>query len=140
MLEPAILDAYQIGRNMPAERYVLAITRFHNIGRSLENYIADYDFILTPTLTEPPVKLDEISMQNDFRSFRKRAGRYTTFLAILNASGQPAANIPLHRNADGLPIGVQLIAPFGGEADLMRLSAQMELAEPWSHYLPEIPE
>ncbi|MCP8897462.1 amidase [Shinella daejeonensis] len=139
LLEPAIHDAYQMGRTMPAERYALAVTRFHGIGRTLENYIAGFDFILTPTLTKPPLRLGELSMSDDFRSFRRKAGLYTTFLAIINASGQPAANIPLHRDAAGMPIGVQLIAPFGGEADLMRLSAQIESEAPWGHLLPPIP-
>lgn len=137
LLEPAIRDAMEIGRRLSAENYVLSINRFHRIGRSLEAYIADYDFILTPTLTQPPMKLDTLSMQSDFRSFRARAARYTTFLAIVNASGQPAASLPLARNVDGLPIGVQLIAPFGGEAELLRLSAQLEAAEPWAHCLPD---
>jgi len=139
LLEPAILDAYRIGGTLSAERYALAITRFHAIGRMLEDYIAGFDFILTPTLTEPPLKLGALSMQDDFRSFRRKAGRYTTFLAIINASGQPAANVPLHRNRAGLPIGVQLVAPFGGEADLLRLSAQLEAAAPWSGRLPPMP-
>jgi amidase len=92
--------------------------------------------ILTPTLTQPPVKLGEISMNDDFRSFRKKAGRYTTFLAIVNASGQPAASVPLHWTEGNLPIGVQLVGRFGAEATLLRLSAQLEGVASWRDRRP----
>ena len=137
-LEPAILDAYEIGTALSAERYVLAITRFHTIGRQMEAALTDHDFALSPTLMQPPAPLGTLSTQDDFRSFRTKASRYTTFLAVVNASGQPAASLPLHWSADGLPIGVQLIGHFGSEAELLRLSARLEEAAPWFHRRPPL--
>jgi len=136
LLEPAILDAYRLGEAMHAETYALAINRFHSVARLMETYLVDYDLVLTPTLTKPPVKLGEISMDDDFRSFRKKAGRYTTFLAVINASGQPAASLPLHWSESNLPIGVQLVGRFGAEATLLRLSAQLEGVAPWRDRRP----
>lgn len=138
LLEPAILDAYRLGEAMHAETYALAINRFHSVARLMEMYLGDYDVILTPTLTQPPAKLGELSMSDDFRSFRKKAGRYTTFLAIINASGQPAANVPLYWAEDSLPIGVQLVGRFGAEATLLRLSAQLEGIAPWCDRRPSL--
>ncbi|MGK9286936.1 amidase [Sinorhizobium meliloti] len=137
-LEPAILDAYRRGKALSAETYALAIARFHTIGRQLETYIRDYDFILTPTLMQPPAELGVITTDDDFFGFRTKISRYATFLAIINASGQPAASLPLHWSESGLPIGVQLIAPFGGEADLLRMSARLEEAQPWFDRVPDI--
>lgn len=139
LLEPAILDAYRLGEAMRAETYALAINRFHSIARLMEMYLVDYDIILTPTLTQPPVKLGEMSMNDDFRSFRKKASRYTTFLAIINASGQPAASVPLHWTEGNLPVGVQLVGRFGAEAALLRLSAQLERIAPWRDRRPPHP-
>lgn len=138
LLEPAILDAWERGRRLSAEDYVLAITRFHTIGRQMEAAMAGFDFILTPTLCQPPLPLGQLSTDTDFVTFRTAASRYTTFLAIINASGQPAASLPLSWNAEGLPIGVQLIGHFGAEADVLRLSAQIEAARPWFHRRPAI--
>lgn len=130
-LEPAILDAYSIGKTLSAETYALAITRFHSISRQMEVYMAEYDFVLTPTLTQLPAPLGTHSMETDFRTFRNAVGLYTTFLAIINASGQPAANVPLYWADNGVPVGVQLIGRFGHEADLLKISAQLEDAAPW---------
>jgi amidase len=135
-LEPALLDAYRIGSALAAERYALAITRFHATGRLLSTHMAGHDAILTPTLTQPPLKLGTLSTETDFRSFRRQAGRYTTFLAVFNAAGLPAASLPLHTTAENLPIGVQLAGHFGAEATILRLAAQLERVAPWRDRRP----
>ena len=47
-------------------------------------------------------------------------------------------SVPLHRNADGLPIGAHFMGPFGGEAMLFRLAAQLEEARPWAELWPPL--
>jgi amidase len=132
-LEPAIRDACFIGNELSAMRYVAAINAFHRVGRALDSYLASYDFVISPTLTCPPLPLGHLTMNDgDFRSFRRGAARYTMFLAILNASGQPAANLPLFRNRKGLPIGVQLIGRFGSDARVLQLSAHLERHAGWA--------
>ena len=59
------------------------------------------------------------------------------FSPIWNVTGQPAASLPLHWTADGLPVGVQVIARFGQEETLFSFAAQIEQARPWNHRLPE---
>ena len=55
-------------------------------------------------------------------------GAYT---AIFNITGQPAISLPLGE-ADGLPVGVQLVAAQGREDLLIQVAAQLERAEPWA--------
>jgi amidase len=135
-LEPALFDGYEVGKSITAERYVAAITMFHSVGRRIERHLATFDLALTPTLTQPPLPLGVLRTDTDFRSFRRAASSYTMFLAICNASGQPAASIPVHWTTSGLPIGVQLIGRFGGEDRILRLSAQLESVVRWGERRP----
>ena len=66
----------------------------------------------------------------------RRAGRFCPFTPAFNMSGQPAISLPLHWNADGLPIGVQLVAAYGREDVLIRVAVQLEAAHPWADRHP----
>ncbi len=41
-----------------------------------------------------------------------------------NATGQPAISLPLHWTDEGLPVGVQFAAEFGGELTLLKIARQ----------------
>jgi aspartyl-tRNA(Asn)/glutamyl-tRNA(Gln) amidotransferase subunit A len=47
-----------------------------------------------------------------------------------NLAGDPAVSVPFGRGDDGLPIGVQLLAPALGEATMFRAAAVLEGAAP----------
>jgi len=60
------------------------------------------------------------------------------FTAPFNMSGQPGISLPLHHGADGLPIGVQLVAASGREDLLLQVAAQLEAAAPWAARRPTL--
>jgi len=67
-----------------------------------------------------------------------RAVPFAVFTAGFNATGQPAISLPLHWSADGLPIGVQLVAAYGREDLLIRVASQLEQARPWAERGPPV--
>jgi amidase len=130
-LEEAMLDGYEVGQAITAKQYAAAIATFHSIGRTLDRCFGDCDLILTSTLTRPPARHGELTMRGGFVDFRESVAKYSTYLAIVNASGQPAANLPLHWTETGLPVGVQVIAPFGREDLLVQFASQVEASGVW---------
>jgi amidase len=68
----------------------------------------------------------------------QRAAQYVPFTPPFNSSGQPAISLPVHWTPDGLPVGVQLVAAYGREDVLIRVAAQLELAQPWADRRPPI--
>jgi amidase len=96
-----------------------------------------YDAVLTPTLALPPRPVgwfDEVDPAQNF----ERQKLFTPFTALYNVSGQPAVNVPLYQDPDGLPIGIMLAGRIGDEATLISLSAQLERALPWKDRHPPI--
>ena len=72
-----------------------------------------------------------MATENDVAEWGARQGAYSPFCAMANATGQPAMSVPLHWDDQGLTVGSHFIAPYGGEALLLKLAAQLEQAQPF---------
>jgi amidase len=119
--------------------YAGAVASLQTAARKIVAFWDAVDVVLTPTLALPPVP---IGWQHDGAEGAleqlRRNTLFTPFTAVANMTGQPAISLPLHTNADGLPVGVQAIGPPEGEAMLLRLAAQVEAAHPWADRRPPI--
>ncbi len=139
-VEPLDWKAAELGRKIPAPEYVLAVDGLHAWARRITAWWAGgFDLLLTPTLCEPPPPLGEFSPtpEQPLQGWR-RAGPFVAFTQPFNVTGQPAISLPLHWNASGLPIGLQLVAAYGREDVLLRVAAQLEEARPWAERKPPI--
>ena len=98
-----------------------------------------FDLLLTPTMAEPPVPLGTFAPTPDNPwAGLLRSGPYTPFTPAFNMTGQPAISLPLHESADGLPIGIQLVAAYGRDDLLLSVATQLEAAAPWAHRRPRV--
>lgn len=115
--------------------YLEAVGKIHAYGRQMAAAFDDFDILLSATLAEPPAQVGRFSHKTeDYVNFRLGPDGifpYSPFCAAFNASGQPAASVPMHWSVEGLPVGVHLAAAFGDDARLMSLCAQLEGAQPW---------
>jgi amidase len=115
--------------------YLEAVGKVHAYGREMAAFFEGYDILLSPTLAEPPAEVGRFAhFTEDYEGFRMGPGMvfaYSPFCAPFNASGQPAASVPLHWTAGGLPVGVQLAARFGADEALIALCREIEQARPW---------
>ena len=137
-IEPITWAMAEAGRKVTAGRYIAAVNGIHRFGRQMAGFLTDHDLYLSPTLAQPPLPLGVLDTQSDdLEGFIIKLTDYMPHTQIANMTGQPAANLPLSWNAEGLPIGVQLIAPFGEEARLLRVAAQLEEAAPWRDKRPK---
>ena len=140
-IEPVNWVLIERARRVSAIDYAAALDAAYAFRRALQRWWADgWDLLLTPTVAEPPVPLTEFENNPERPTApMRRGGQFAAFTPPFNMSGQPAISLPLHRNAVGLPIGVQLAAAYGREDVLIRLAAQLESAHPWSSVRPVIP-
>jgi amidase len=108
------------------------VRAIHEAGRAFARHQQTYDVVLTPTMGAPPPEIGLLSLSNpNPAEATPTLLQVVGFTQLSNATGCPATSVPLHWNAAGLPIGVQLIGRIHDEATLFRLSAQLEQARPW---------
>jgi amidase len=128
--------AHSAGAYLEAMEYSQAVTR-----RGAQWWASGHDLLLTPTTALPAAELGTMGIgdgEDGPLMPLVRATPYAIFTAGFNNSGQPAISLPLHETADGLPIGVQLVAAYGREDLLIRVAAQLEEAAPWAERRPPV--
>jgi amidase len=94
-----------------------------------------YDLLLTPTLATPPLRIGAYQGKGLWPTMLGLT-RYMPYTPVANVLGFPAASVPAGRSSEGLPIGVQLVAPKGTEALLLSVALQLETAQPWPRHAP----
>lgn len=150
-LEPATWAMVVIGEVLSADALTTAVAQQIALAIAFEEFFTQFDVLLTPTLSAPPIRLGELALSKNeiaqievlarLRSaplIRKSAVEIASslfdwipFTPIFNLTGEPAMSVPLHWTPEGLPIGVQFAARLGDEATLFRLAGQLERAQPW---------
>jgi Asp-tRNA(Asn)/Glu-tRNA(Gln) amidotransferase A subunit family amidase len=150
----------ELGRTTDALSLELARSRWHGYTRALVDFHRRYDLLLTPTLAREPLKVAEVTTSAletaaGMSLVRLRAGKllrrvgviekavlanlsWVPFTQLANLTGRPAMSVPLYWTAGGLPLGVQFVAPLGGEGTLLRVAAQLEAARPWFDRVPDL--
>ena len=126
------LTAVEIGRGFRA---------FHAVARAAALFFEHHDLLVTPTLAHPPWEHGRLEYDRPGRSMGSWIDaifEYGPFTAPFNIGGQPAISVPTGQSADGLPIGVQIVAAHGREDLLFRVAAQLEEALPWAGRRPRV--
>lgn len=102
----------------------------------LQQWFGDADIWVSPTtpIAAPGNKWIDTSAPGE-EQFRKAAplGAYT---AVVNVLGYPAITIPMGFNAEGMPIGVQVMARHGQDALLFAIARWAEQKFPWKQHWP----
>ncbi|MGY1836264.1 amidase [Blastococcus sp. SYSU DS0510] len=143
-LEPRNVFYRAVGRKLSAEEYVGARTWLGSWSGRMAGWWAPaelggqgYDLLVTPTIAAPPPELGWMTAAGP-REEGRRINSLMPYTAQFNVTGQPAVSLPLHRTAEGLPVGVQLVAAVGREDLLVRVAAALEEAAPWADRRPPV--
>jgi amidase len=147
-----------LGKALSASDYTSAWRLLQGAALEIGRFFEQYDVLLTPTLSQPPVPVGALQPSKPERALIKLIGLlnagwllnalgvikplaaktfdFIPYTPLFNVTGQPAMSVPLHWNDAGLPIGMQFAGRFGDEATLFRLAGQLERAQPWIDRVP----
>lgn len=133
--EPSTWVMIREGFTTTGSAYAWAIEAVHAQTRRFAAGMAGFDVLLVPTLLTPPPPYGLLDQpRGTTRAFFDVEFATTGWTSLANVTGWAAISLPLGSTRDGLPIGVQLMAP--DEAVLLQLAAALEAAAPWAHRYP----
>lgn len=124
-LDPAVRDRVRASEAMTAVEYLHRRSRLASLAASASVRLREVDAMITPTVAVSPPALSELRDLDGYRRINLLALRNTS---IGNLLGLCAISIPAGRDALGLPVGMQLLAPAGRDGRLLGLAIEAELA------------
>ncbi|MEY3664006.1 MAG: hypothetical protein RLZZ153_188 [Pseudomonadota bacterium] len=121
------------GQGWSAVQWQQAADRRTALFRTVQALFDRFDLIATPTLDAPPKPVDAGGAINT-----AMYAQWCRALYPFNLTGHPAASVPCGFSAAGLPLGLQLIAPWYEERRIVRAAAFIEQAQPWALRRPPL--
>ncbi|MFE9441020.1 amidase [Streptomyces sp. NPDC006602] len=107
LLDPGLREICAQGARLTALDYLAAVDVRMELGRRMGHFHESYDLLVTPTL---PITAFEAGVEVPKGSGHRRWTGWTPFTYPFNMTQQPAASVPVGKDADGLPVGLQLVA------------------------------
>jgi amidase/aspartyl-tRNA(Asn)/glutamyl-tRNA(Gln) amidotransferase subunit A len=133
-LSEQFVELIELGLRQSALQYRLDDWVRTEVLDAVEDVLDEYDFLVTPTLSVPPVPnvpdgptLGPTEVNGE--SVDPCIGWCLTH--PVNFSGHPAASIPAGLTDDALPIGMQIIGRRFADLDVLAASGAFEQVRPW---------
>ncbi|HVY14591.1 MAG TPA: amidase [Rhodopila sp.] len=123
------------GAAMPAADLFQALDDVGRLRRTMSVFFETTDVLMTPSAAALPWPKTE-SHPPVIAGQPVGPRGHAVFTAFANAGGLPGLALPCERSAAGLPIGFQLVGPYGADAALLALGLQYEAAHPWADAWP----
>jgi aspartyl-tRNA(Asn)/glutamyl-tRNA(Gln) amidotransferase subunit A len=131
----SLVPQIEQGRRWTAVDFVKAANLRRALNDAFRQFFARYDLLLTPTLAAPPLP---VGVDNYTEIAGRKVGSrgWIAFTFPLNLTGYPAATVPSGWTRQGLPVGLQIVAPRLADALVLRASAAFEAIAPWADKRP----
>ncbi len=141
-LQSTPLAYYRRGLLLTPAELTAALATFTLVCGSVARFFERHELLVTPTCMTVAPLIGALPCDPpdpvDLAVWNEQMNAIDAFLGVFNVSGNPAISLPLGVSAKGLPVGVQLVAPFAGEAALIQMGSLFEAALPWSGRRPPV--
>ncbi|MDH5159336.1 amidase [Heyndrickxia oleronia] len=138
------------GKSVTAAEFTQSIAEWDLAAAQMAEFHKNYDLYLTPATANSAPKIGELTQnENEISELMKISEltkneqlklvydmfepslTYTPFTQLANLTGQPAISVPVHLTKNGLPLGVQFMAPKGKEHWLFKIAGEIEDSDLW---------
>ncbi len=135
LLDPLILRLARLARGRSVTEIYSAIDQRIQLAVAAKAFFNRFHLLVGPVMPVPPYAVDRDVPEG----FSDEDWSWCPYTYPWNMTGQPAASVPIGFTRAGLPVGVQIIGRLGGEADVLRAAAAIEVRRPLHRRRPTLP-
>ena len=127
--DPFLVRSAQKGAQQSILRHFQAMADRGALAQLMARFHERFDLLLCPVTPVPPFKAGRGVYGPEGEAYKRT---WTPFTFPFNITGQPAASVPCGFTEAGLPIGLQIVGPWGAEAMILRAARAFEAARPFA--------
>ena len=131
LYQPLTLKRIQAGANVTTPAYIQGRRDLAQVRRTAGKFLESVDVLVTPTTPIPPAAISDPHADDILPEVRNTSP--------FDVNGWPAISVPCGFTRQGLPIGLQIIGPHGGESVVFQLAHAYEQATDWHKRRPQLP-
>jgi aspartyl-tRNA(Asn)/glutamyl-tRNA(Gln) amidotransferase subunit A len=141
-LSETFLRQIALAQRMSGVDYQQAMFDRTILFRRVQSLLARADLLAMPTITRTALPIEQdlfgtIDIDGEIRDDVRP--NWFPWTMPFNMTGHPAVSMPCGFGRDGLPIGLQLVGQFRGDAELLRVCALFEAAQNSLDRWPALP-
>ncbi|MBY0336049.1 MAG: amidase [Acetobacteraceae bacterium] len=105
-----------------------ALTRQTQIYRGFQAFFAEHDVLITPAITTSPRSWRELFPSEIDGQPTRTYFHWLAMAYYVTLTGHPAISLPVGLDEKGMPFGLQIVGPRGGDAFVLGVAAALEEA------------
>jgi amidase len=129
--KPSLAANIRAGESLTGADVARAYAQRTDLSETMRLFFEQYDVLALPVSAVPPFPADQEFPtaingieQPDYLAWMRSA-------YLITVNGCPAISVPAGTTRDGLPVGLQLVAPHGADRRLLEIGAAFEAARGW---------
>jgi aspartyl-tRNA(Asn)/glutamyl-tRNA(Gln) amidotransferase subunit A len=130
------LKRLRVGADVTTATYIQSRRWLDQVRRAIAQAFDSVDLLITPTVRVPPFTIADLQADADTIRAKELAMLHNT--RPWNFPGLPTISVPSGFTRIGLPIGMQITGPPGGEAMVLRLAYAYEQVTGWYKRKPNL--
>jgi amidase len=124
----SLADNIRLGETLSGADVARAYTQRTALSERMRHFFASYDVLVLPVSQVPPFPADQ---EYPSAINGRPMETYLDWMRaayLITVTGCPAISVPAGHTRDGLPVGIQIVAPHGADRRLLEIAAAFEAA------------
>jgi len=127
----SLADNIRAGEGLTGADVARAFERRTTVMAAASEFLSTYDVLVLPVSQVPPFPADqEFPTEIEGRPMTSYLD-WMRSAYLITVTGCPAISVPAGMTPEGLPVGIQLVAPHGQDRRLLEIAAAFEAARGW---------